>query len=910
MAEAVVAAIAEIGAAVGGTSGAFMIMNAQAIASGALLLGTAALASSAQRKAKAQARAQFNAAQVDRLVSVQSTVAPRELVLGRVRKGGSVFFKASTDTNNTKFVMCLALAAHEIDAVETIYLNDQAVTLDGSGYVTSEPYLIARRVSAVETFTGNTHTLAHTPVDDASVLITVSGGESTEQISFTRVGAGLTVASTYLGQTKTVQYQYTDATSKVRITSYLGTASQTADPNLVADFSTLWSSAHRARGVAYLVVECWYDETAFPSGLPNVTAVIRGAKCYDPRTGLTAWSENPAILARHVLTHAAFGKRSSITADEDTRISAAANACDTSTVYTVAGVAQPARALYKAALVVPFGTPARDVLDDLAQAMAGMWAYAAGQLYLKAGSWSASVKTLTDADLAVVQRGADGAASQSAIHITTHRARDQIFNTVTATIWDAAQDYKQTALTPLTSSALVTRDGATLAQAVAMPAVGYAPQALHVAGVMLRDARDPLTVVLPFKLAAYPVELFDTVALTISRFGWSAKTFLVLAREFDGTHVRLTLKETVASIYTLDASFSAQGGADNTNLPAAWDVPDVAGLSVTSGQAESVQQPDGTWSSQARVAWTTPTHAAVLYGGTIEVQWRAADTSEDWRSASAGGADDSLVITGTRSGVHYVFRARYRTASAVGAWCAQVVHQAWGVGAPLATWADHADGWPGTKTWCTAIGSPPYLEATNSTTWAALTTWDAFGAWNAGFSDTVTYETPVRDLGAVITGAAITVERVTVGARVTTEVRASSVSEADVASQPWTSAVDVFTGRWFQVRLSLMAFAGNVPPVIESLGYSVRARTRTQQISDLAPASLPAANRITAGDFVLPTNGEYSRITAIAVAIRDTRQGVWSWSLIDKTASGPRLQVRLDGALTDPAYIDASITGV
>jgi hypothetical protein len=910
VAEAVVAAIAEIGAAIGGTSGAFMIMNAQAIASGALLLGTAALASSAQRKAKAQARAQFNAAQVDRLVNVQSTVAPRELVLGRVRKGGTVFFKASTDANNTKFVMCIALAGHEIDAVETIYLNDVPVTLDGSGYVTSEPYQVTQRVSASETFTGNTHTLAHTPVDDASGAIVVGIGDSTEQISFTRAGAGLTVSSAYEGQTKTVHYQWADTASKVRVTSYLGTAGQTADATLVADFPALWSSAHRARGVAYLVVECWYDENAFPSGLPNVTAVVRGAKCYDPRTGTTVWTENPALMVRHVLTHAAFGKRTSITADEDTRISAAANACDTSTVYTVAGVAQPARALYKAALVVPFGSPARDVLDDLAQAMAGMWAYAAGQLYLKAGAWTASVKTLTDADLAVVQRGPDGAASQSGITITTHRARDQLFNTVTATIWDTAQDYKQTALTPLTSSALVTRDGATLAQAVTMPAVGYAPQALHVAGIMLRDARDPLTVVLPFKLTAYPVELFDTVSLTLSRFGWTAKTFVVLAREFDGTHVKLTLKETAASIYTLDASFSAQGGADNTNLPDAWDVPDVAGLTVTSGQAESVRQPDGSWTSQARVSWTTPTHAGVLYGGSIEVQWRAADSTDDWRSASTGGADESLVITGTRSGVHYIFRARYRTASAVGVWCAQVVHQAWGVGAPLATWADHADGWPGTKTWCTAIGSPPYLEATNSTTWSALTTWDAFGAWNYGFSSTVGYDTPVRDLGALINGAAITIERVTVRSMVTVQVRASSVSEADVASQPWASNVDVFTGRWFQVRLSLTAYAGNVPPVIESLGYSVRGRTRTQQISDLAPASLPAANRITAGDFVLPTNGEYSRITAIAVAIRDTRHGVWSWSLIDKTASGPRVQVRLDGALTDPAYIDASITGV
>ena len=46
-----------------------------------------------------------------------------------VRKGGAVFFKGATGTNNDTFVMCLALAAHEIDAVETIYINDVPVTL-------------------------------------------------------------------------------------------------------------------------------------------------------------------------------------------------------------------------------------------------------------------------------------------------------------------------------------------------------------------------------------------------------------------------------------------------------------------------------------------------------------------------------------------------------------------------------------------------------------------------------------------------------------------------------------------------------------------------------------------------------------------------------------------------------------
>jgi hypothetical protein len=49
--------------------------------------------------------------------------------------------------------------------------------------------------------------------------------------------------------------------------------------------------------------EFWYDETAFPSGLPNVTAIVRGARCFDPRTGATAWTQTPALMMRHVLTH-------------------------------------------------------------------------------------------------------------------------------------------------------------------------------------------------------------------------------------------------------------------------------------------------------------------------------------------------------------------------------------------------------------------------------------------------------------------------------------------------------------------------------------------------------------------------------------------------------------------------------
>ena len=398
---------------------------------------------------------------------------------------------------------------------------------------------------------------------------------------------------------------------------------------------------------------------------------MRGAKLYDPRTGTTVWSENPALMMRHVYAHSKFGK-ATVTSAENARFTAAANTCDTSTVYTVASVAQPAMALFKAALVAPFGTPAKSLFDDLSQAMGGSWAFAGGELYLKPGIYTASVMSLTDADLAVVKRSG-ASEQQSPIGISVHKERAQKFNTVKATIWDADQDYKQVALTPLAGAALVTRDGVELVQEVSFPAIGYAPQALHVAGVMMRDARDPLVVDLPFKLRAYPLELFDTVDLTLSRYGWSAKTFMVLSRTWnmDGS-IQLTLKETSASITQMDASFLAQGWAANTNLPTPWAVADVGTLTIASGTAELMRQADGTVVSRMRVTWTQVADAAVVQNGQIEVQYRKSDETGAWTSIVVPGNETQCITSEVEDGIIYIVRARAKTSVAVGDWCAQV----------------------------------------------------------------------------------------------------------------------------------------------------------------------------------------------------------------------------------------------
>jgi hypothetical protein len=615
------------------------------------------------RKARDAARDQYNAAQVDRMAMVNSTVPPRELVLGRVRKGGAVFYKASTGANSQDLYLAIAFAGHEIDAYEQFWLNDEPVTLDGSGFVTNAPYVstVVETVNAVLDGAGS-YTL---PAAYVPGSVSIGWYDFDRYVFLPATPSGLVVSGGTPGGPITFQVTTTTG-SAVQITSYRGAPGQTADPALLAAFPSDWSSANVVQGVAYIVVRMRYSETAFPSGIPNVSATIRGARVYDPRSTLTVWSENPALHVRHIYQHPKFGK-ATVTAAEDARIVAAANVCDTSTVYTVAGVAQPSVALYRSGMVLPFGSAAKDAFDDLVQAMGGTWAYGAGELYLKAGAYTAPVMTLTDSDLA---------ASSAPIGISAHRERAQKFNTVKPRIWDSAQDYKDVSLTQIAPASYVAADGVEIVQEVQFPAVTYAPQAMHVSGMILRDTREPLVMEASWKLRAYPLEVFDTVAVTLARYGWTAKTFMIVSREWnmDGT-IKLALKEINAAIYTMDATFPAQGFSANTNLPSPWVVGNVGPLTVTSGTAELLRQADGTVVSRMRVSWPQVQDEAVRQTGTIEVQYRLAGDDGEWSTLRLAGDETQVATPDVLDGAFYIVRARARTQLGVGAWCTQVLHQ-------------------------------------------------------------------------------------------------------------------------------------------------------------------------------------------------------------------------------------------
>jgi hypothetical protein len=107
------------------------------------------------------------------------------------------------------------------------------------------------------------------------------------------------------------------------IRHYLGTSSQGVDPGLAAavvgyaDTLRATLGGHAVR-VAYSVIE-----VADSVGYPRIAATIRGRKVFDPRTGITAWSDNPALILADYLVNPLYG-----TGRSALNVSSSADACD------------------------------------------------------------------------------------------------------------------------------------------------------------------------------------------------------------------------------------------------------------------------------------------------------------------------------------------------------------------------------------------------------------------------------------------------------------------------------------------------------------------------------------------------------------------------------------------------------
>lgn len=362
----------------------------------------------------------------------------------------------------------------------------------------------------------------------------------------------------------------------ISVTHYLGASVQTVDGTLAAAISGYGDALH---GIVYTVLRV---PSSVLDGFPSISARIKGVKVYDPRSGETAWSDNPALILRDFIVRA---NGRSVT---DASVIEVANACDA----LVSGVKR--RTL---GLTLDAAQEVEQWIDTL-RAYTSCWVVtdSSGILRLVPDRPRTIDATLTHADgqiksISLKKRGLRGVPTVVRIRYTD-----------TSEIpWKDAWQEADTGATPRRESE------------VALPGI-------HSAAAAKREAIERLNKLNLCDLsgtvdifdAGLALEVGDVVAIS-HPVGLDAKAMRITNLAGDYGRYKLALAEYDASVYS-DAVASEPGSPDTTR-PSPLNPSAPTGLIC----AEEVYQlADGSFASRIRATWSPP-DAYYLYSYRFEV---------------------------------------------------------------------------------------------------------------------------------------------------------------------------------------------------------------------------------------------------------------------------------------------------
>jgi hypothetical protein len=586
------------GAAIGFATGGIGITAAGALTfSLKMALIGAALGAASGAVSMAMAPDAPKPGQRDHSITLRSGVAPRAIIYGQRRVGGVLVYAESTeipadtgsDARNWLY-LCIALAGHEVEEIGDIYFDDQIVSLEAVG----------------------------------SLWVPTEGDDYYDSDPLPGP----------MGTAGTV-----DRDRFVRIAKHLGTNSQSADDTLLSMPGGQWTSAHRLLGTAYIAARLMWDAEKFANGYPEISAVVKGRKVYDPRTGTTAWSANPALCIRDYLV-SDFGLACDSEEIDEASFIAAANICDEE--VTLAGGSEQAR--YRLNGVIVLDERPIEILEAMLTACAGAIVYSQGKYVLYAGAYRAPTIDLTADDL------------RDEIQVRARPPKSELFNRVRGTFCNPAEDWELTEFPSVGNPTYETQDGGErIERDIELPYTTDPIMAQRIAKIHLERSRQGITVDFPAKITALQVAVMEPVRLTISRFGWTNKVFIPTGWKLSAEGVDLVLQEEASSVYDWNSGHATtRDPAPDTALPNPFRASS-PGLALGDDLIESA----GQVVTRLLATLTPPAGFIVRY----EVEYRKAGATS-WIGAGTGAATD-IAIVGVTDDTDYEVRARAINAAGV-----------------------------------------------------------------------------------------------------------------------------------------------------------------------------------------------------------------------------------------------------
>lgn len=478
------------GAAIYGALTAIGGFVASAAVSAALTFGISAISG----KSKPSGSGGF-AQRASGLQTVGNSAIPnRELVMGRVRKSGSLAFIEGVGRGTVWLQMVLMLASHECEEIEEVFIDEK----------TTAPLFLARTLGGVDYYQTSGSNFTGSGKDGTSTstsLITMSF----------RMGTDDQVAEPYMLNTEFFS------------------------PNRRAFQNLKWKESDRLRGICYLYLDARFSEDKFQGGRPNVTVIMKGAnQIYDPRDGQFKYTNNWALCARHYLKTIGV---EDVFIDDDSVI-ASANISDEDVDLKEGGTQKR----YTFDGTIDFGQQQKEVLEQIAVCGGGAIIYSQGKYRIYAGAYDSPSHTIT-ADWVIGD-----------VEYTPRTNRNESYNAIKGIYVDGAKTWQPVDFPPITNAAYESQDGGKrVYKDVEYPFVNEVERAQRLASIQLRRHRASKTLTMPLDWRGLAISAWDVVTLSLSELNIDAETFRVVDWSFNPAEgVVVTLREENASLYTWD----------------------------------------------------------------------------------------------------------------------------------------------------------------------------------------------------------------------------------------------------------------------------------------------------------------------------------------------------------------------
>ena len=452
--------------------------------------------------------------------SNRAPLAPRQIVYGECRVGGTIVHLETTGTDNNILHMVIAVAGHEIEDITQVRLNDVNAT------------------TTTSTISGSTvHTVTNT--------------------EFTN-----TENENDFGNGRLVRYSFEKG-------------DQTAVNGFMDGESVSMGSTDKFLGVAYVYIQMVFDAEKFGGGVPQTSFVVKGKNVYDPRTGAEATTDlqrsNPALIIRDYLTDTTYGLKAKSSEINDTTnaggFASAANTCDQQ--VTLADGSTTERR-YTANGFTNFTANGNGVLEGVLSSMAGKMSYVNGQFTIFAGASQTPSLTITDDELL------------SPIAVSTNSASGDLYNSVKPIYVDASLNYTSTDAEVYQDSTFLNEDtpsGESTANYVKqmetqLPFTVTDTMAQRLGRIGLKSQRQTTTLSALVSLQFMRLQPNDWVYLTNERLNYTQKVFEVISTNMELLQTddvpvlatRLELKEIASSVFDFASNDYTTGQAEGSDV--------------------------------------------------------------------------------------------------------------------------------------------------------------------------------------------------------------------------------------------------------------------------------------------------------------------------------------------------------